>query len=67
MADMGGGGVFDVFRYEVARLKASRAKLATAVDMQCEVMAQQEVFDENEGDNVDKGGSSNKKENIKEG
>ncbi|EER04545.1 conserved hypothetical protein [Perkinsus marinus ATCC 50983] len=54
-------------KYEVARLKASRAKLATAVDMQCEVMAQQEVFDENEGDNVEKGGSSNKKENIKEG
>ncbi|KAF4667986.1 hypothetical protein FOL47_003213 [Perkinsus chesapeaki] len=34
--------------YEVSRLKASRKKLATAVDMQCEVMAQQEVFEEEE-------------------
>mmetsp|Transcript_20909 Transcript_20909/g.17463 ORF Transcript_20909/g.17463 Transcript_20909/m.17463 type:complete len:198 (-) Transcript_20909:83-676(-) len=36
--------------YEVSRLKASRKKLATAVDMQCEVMAQQEVLEEEEED-----------------
>ncbi|KAF4730637.1 hypothetical protein FOZ62_002038, partial [Perkinsus olseni] len=45
---------------------ASREKLATAVDMQCEVMAQQEVF-EPEGGNKDEDKGSSKQEAPKEG
>ncbi|KAF4701500.1 hypothetical protein FOZ63_001246, partial [Perkinsus olseni] len=52
--------------YEIARLKASREKLVTAVDMQCEVMAQQEVF-EQEGGNKDEDKGGSKKEAPKEG